>query len=398
MAKLLDKKERVYDLKLTNYGHYLLSVGKFKPAFYSFYDDNIIYDSSYSNLSESQNQTHVRIKQETPYIESLVLFENIDGTLDTIPTTPPVINSGIELATSGEIVDSLGLGVPVISSPGGSFSAPTVAGVAAADSGFASEVAAGAFDDSEPDEPSYFAVDKTPTIIKPRRDIFKFDSAIGDSFLDGRQTNLAPAWKVVVLSSEITSSAQKYATSDSTSLNIPQINIVSNYKKEIRNLDNNLTSPTIPVNTSNVFADNTFIELVSDVPLVYIDEVNTELLTDNFDVEVFKVDTETGVLDVTNSLQRKFFETKIEQVVNGIMVSANQLDNDEAEITKDAVEYYFDFIKDKNVDKEIVCKQLQIFNKSSYYIDLDFDCDSEEQENFFNDIYGSEVEPEICLD
>ena len=41
MAKFLNKKEQVYDLKLTSYGHYLLSVGKFKPVYYEFFDDNI---------------------------------------------------------------------------------------------------------------------------------------------------------------------------------------------------------------------------------------------------------------------------------------------------------------------------------------------------------------------
>ena len=93
--------------------------------------------------------------------------------------------------------------------------------------------------------------------------------------------------------------------------------------------------------------------------MIYVDEVNTELLTDNFDVEVFKVNTDTGDTKVLNDLERKFFETKIDQVVNGLMVSPNQLSNDNTELTKKAVEYYFDFVKDKNVDKDTVCKQLQ---------------------------------------
>lgn len=398
MAKLLDKKERVYDLKLTNYGHYLMSVGKFKPTYYSFFDDNIIYDSSYSNISESQNQAHTRIKQETPYIESLVLFENIDGTLDTIPVSTPPLNVSIELATDSTLVESLGLGAPVVSSDGAGLSPPTIAGVSVVDTGIGSEIGASAIIETEPSPPSYFAVDVTPTIIKPRQDIFKFDAAIGDAFLDGKQTNLAPAWKVVVLSGEISSSAQKYHTNNSSSLNIPQINVVSNYKKEIKDLNYSLPADGESINETNIFADNKYIQLTSDPPIIYIDEVNTELLTNNFDVEVFKVDTETGTSAAVNDLQRKFFETKINQVVDGLMVSANKIENDEADITINAVEYYFDFIKDKNVDKQIVCKQLQIFNKSSYYIDLDFDCESEETENIYNDIYGSEVVPEICLD
>ena len=39
MAKFINKKEKVYDFKLTPYGHYLLSIGAFKPEFYGFFDD-----------------------------------------------------------------------------------------------------------------------------------------------------------------------------------------------------------------------------------------------------------------------------------------------------------------------------------------------------------------------
>ena len=38
--KFLDKKEQVLDIKMTPYGEYLLSQGRFKPEYYSFYDDN----------------------------------------------------------------------------------------------------------------------------------------------------------------------------------------------------------------------------------------------------------------------------------------------------------------------------------------------------------------------
>ena len=49
-------------------------------------------------------------------------------------------------------------------------------------------------------------------------------------------------------------------------------------------------------------------------------------------------------------------------------------------------------------DEKIVCKQLEDYNKSSYYIDLDIDCTPPEGVDIYNDIYGSTVEPEICLD
>ena len=74
MAKFLDKKEQVYDLKLSSYGHYLLSVGKFKPSYYAFFDDNIIYDDRWADVTGSTIET-----KEVQHLQSQVLFEDIEA-------------------------------------------------------------------------------------------------------------------------------------------------------------------------------------------------------------------------------------------------------------------------------------------------------------------------------
>ena len=58
----INKKEEVIEIQLTQYGRNLLSRGKFKPVYYSFYDDEIIYDSSCAGFSEDQNDAETRIK------------------------------------------------------------------------------------------------------------------------------------------------------------------------------------------------------------------------------------------------------------------------------------------------------------------------------------------------
>jgi hypothetical protein len=50
-----DSKQETINIELTSYGKLLLSKGKFKPVYYAFFDDDVVYDSSYINLSESQN-------------------------------------------------------------------------------------------------------------------------------------------------------------------------------------------------------------------------------------------------------------------------------------------------------------------------------------------------------
>ena len=51
----MDKKEEVIDIELTPYGKQLLSMGKMKPVYYAFFDDNIMYDAEYAGVTEQQN-------------------------------------------------------------------------------------------------------------------------------------------------------------------------------------------------------------------------------------------------------------------------------------------------------------------------------------------------------
>lgn len=73
-----DSKQEVLKLELTSYGKYLLSKGKLKPVYYAFFDDEIIYDSEYAELAESQNETHFRILDETPALKPQVNFSNVE--------------------------------------------------------------------------------------------------------------------------------------------------------------------------------------------------------------------------------------------------------------------------------------------------------------------------------
>ena len=78
MGKFLDKKQQVYDFKLTSYGKHMLSEGTLRPIYYAFFDDNIIYDGTYVNITETQNNIINRIKNETQYLEGQILFEEIE--------------------------------------------------------------------------------------------------------------------------------------------------------------------------------------------------------------------------------------------------------------------------------------------------------------------------------
>ena len=77
----LNKKEDVIDLELTQYGKYLVSQGKFKPTYYAFYDDDIIYDQRYATGGglETQKDIEGRILENTPTLSAQYLFHSVDN-------------------------------------------------------------------------------------------------------------------------------------------------------------------------------------------------------------------------------------------------------------------------------------------------------------------------------
>ena len=78
MVKFFDQKEDVIDLQLTQYGKHLLSQGKMRPAYYAFFDQDILYDSKYGTGKEAQNDAQKRIKTETPRLQTQYVFHGIE--------------------------------------------------------------------------------------------------------------------------------------------------------------------------------------------------------------------------------------------------------------------------------------------------------------------------------
>tara|TARA_B100000029_G_scaffold139121_1_gene134194 strand:- start:1322 stop:2452 length:1131 start_codon:yes stop_codon:yes gene_type:complete len=374
--KFLNKKEQVYDLRLTSYGRYLFSIGRFKPVYYGFYDDNVIYDGEYAGLTETQNDIHKRVKEETQYLEGLILFNEVEQESN--------------FQGDGTI--------------------------------------------------NYFTSDITPKMEIPNTDTFRYDKMIGDSYLDASSNDIAPAWKAVLLSGEILSSSAQ----DTKNLQkIPQINVELNYMKEISmgdviRDDYQVDELRKVINTSRPFSDGRVIKLKTDDLMVYVEELNTALLTKNFDVEVFEVkfDAISGScvdcpLTASDAFIRKYFYRNDAGIRGGFMddatAEANVLggmyaplgmrvtssigyyyDVLNAELESEyytstaSIGYYFNILYDYQIDnsyqigRKTACKAADLFNKKSYYIDLDFDCEDEQQDRHFVDIYGQATEPEIC--
>jgi len=372
MPKFLDKKEQVYELELTPFGRHKLAKGTFKPVYYGFYDDNIVYDRRYMGpptnrvdhlpdprAIEPQNDVNDRIKEDTQYMGSQVLFRDIDS------------QSNIQVDTDGT-----------------------------------------------------WESDTSPIDVEVEADIFRMDELIGHvNFSSNDNKQAAPAWKAVALSGEITSiltsaphkagiASGELSPSDAVLYkNIPQINMKARYSLELTDASPgdfiSIGTDTIAgqISETPVFADGNMVILKAEVPLLYIEEMNTELLTENFDIEIFDVAKETykdsdGNEASRDVLTRKIFRTITEQIQDGFMVSARPEKGNISEVlTPESVEYFFDIQTDALVDREKACKSAAIYNKDSYYIDMDLDCDNvEDLERAYYDIYGNVTEAPVCLE
>lgn len=73
-----NKKEEVFDIKLTQFGKDLLARGAFKPVFYQFFDDDIIYNSSLAGFEEHQNDSESRILENTPKLKTQALTLGVE--------------------------------------------------------------------------------------------------------------------------------------------------------------------------------------------------------------------------------------------------------------------------------------------------------------------------------
>tara|TARA_Y100000034_G_scaffold135021_1_gene205362 strand:+ start:722 stop:1714 length:993 start_codon:yes stop_codon:yes gene_type:complete len=75
--EFFNKKEDVIDLQLTQFGRMLFSKGKFNPVYYSFFDDNIMYDSAKASFDEIQNRSEERIR-ESQILQPQISFSSLE--------------------------------------------------------------------------------------------------------------------------------------------------------------------------------------------------------------------------------------------------------------------------------------------------------------------------------
>ena len=309
--KFLNKKEQVIDLEITPYGKSLLARGRFKPELYAFYDDTILYDSQYGGFIESQNSASVRIK-EAPQLETQAFFYSAEDQVRTAVEFHRLtdLEKKIERDYGREPMDINQK--PYVGDDG---------------------VTIGTIADRE-----FYGI------------------PIGTSDLNSSN---AAAWKINLLRGSISGSNAYWnagLTGSGGIQRIPQLNMNDiAYRLELANsleTDNfyeftgdNWSGPSGQI--LNVFEDSIILE---------IEEDNTNFDWENFEIEVYEVETKefsssAGGKRYKDFMKPLFFKKQMSEVQNDILIDPEKLQEENTALDSNYVEYYFDIFVDKEISE-----------------------------------------------
>tara|TARA_R110002110_G_scaffold53760_9_gene154828 strand:+ start:21 stop:1148 length:1128 start_codon:yes stop_codon:yes gene_type:complete len=372
--KFFNKKEDVLDLELTPYGEYLLSQGDFKPTYYAFFDDEILYDGAYAGIDmEPQNDIKDRIK-EVPRLKTQYMFQNTD-----LPTLIPLAEKeDMTPAERQAVLDAL--------------------------------------------KEKNGAQDMTNLMTSPQYiKLYSLPLPIGNCSLD---SEYAPAWDVKLLYNSLTgSSGVQYLTASMHPyLQIPQLEVAIKYKTSVKSLNQKPETSASNRNKKTdlrlkeldelhenppVYSDG-YYDFQEDFIMLEIEEHNVSYLKENFDIEVFeykKDDTNRTLDDVGGDLEPLVF-TKQPSNINdkGLLKSEEEniksiqgdLETKLVPLSQKYVEHFFNIYVDYEIDKDIICKLKPAPKQKGHFVLDPLDCEDQEANIFPSDIYkgATETAPE----
>tara|TARA_R110000796_G_scaffold74747_3_gene168132 strand:+ start:289 stop:1326 length:1038 start_codon:yes stop_codon:yes gene_type:complete len=311
MAKFFNQKQDVIDIELTKYGEYLLSLGKFNPTYYAFYDNNILYDTRYANFSASQNSFEPRIQEETPSLRTIASFEGRET----------------QVLEYNTIVA---------------------------------------------DDPRLREDEKIRFQSTPDRHYTSLIYPLGNSDLSADK---APAWNMTFMNNSmdhvdlnLTGSHAMQRIPQITS-KIEYKTKIGNQGGDMENLP---TDADV-VLQEGVYVDGSYVEVEPDYILMDLQELNAPFEMKNFDIEVYEIKDETlknG--DTREQLIPLKFKKKKEEIVNNLLVDAES--GSRVLLDPSFVEYYFDVFVDSEVDEVIICKSINNLKSKGIYVETEFNC------------------------
>ena len=333
--KFINKKEQVIDLEITPYGKSLFSMGRFKPVYYAFFDEDVLYDSEYGGFSEHQNSASVRIR-DAFQLETQAFFYGVEKQVKEA--------TAFHRLTEEEKAEARASGMEPMDSTG----TPYVQD---------DDVTIGTISDQE------------------------FEGIpIGNSAMN---TSYAPAWNINVIESKISSSAETLSELD---LPIPQINMTSSMFHFVladEPTGGNFYEFDEDLSELNPLK-NKFLNVIEEAIILEIDEDNTTYEWENFDIEVLEVENVLYDSGLTKQFLRPlYFKKIVNQVQNGILLDYDEIPVTSSPINRGYAEYFLSIDVDSQIDPKLLCEKAK--NKGDgLYGQRTLACDEKEKQQEVN--------------
>tara|TARA_R110002153_G_scaffold116093_1_gene259602 strand:- start:8646 stop:9656 length:1011 start_codon:yes stop_codon:yes gene_type:complete len=332
-----NKKEEILEIKLSSYGKQKLAAGSFKPVYYAFFDDDILYDGARAGIVEDGNDIEPRIQENSPSSRVQTSFTDLEKRVKK--QTHDIAN---ETYHERNVTDLK-------------------------------------FD------PSVFQDYDGLRNVLP----------LGNSQLGNKHI---ASWRLEFLEGNY--KASKSTTIDTTSdlkpiINIPQL--TSDVKvqpvligaEQVTAVDPK-TERYAAVNNEN----NSYIRVTNDYILLDVTENNVDLLNDSFEIEVYEVVINA---DGEELLYPKMFKKDIHRIVNGILLDEKEIDSQisEVEVDQNFSEYYFDISFDDSIDNKTKFDKIVSREKRGNLFDNNVGCEDYQQTRG-SELYTSDNDGDEC--
>jgi|TARA_R110002020_G_scaffold208233_2_gene413924 hypothetical protein len=356
--KFLDQKEEVIDLEITPYGKSLLSKGMWKPAYYAFYDDEVLYDSHYAGITEAQNSASVRIR-EVPQLQTQAHFYSAEKKVKEAVAFHLLNDEEKQAARSSGLEPS-----DINSKP--------------------------------------YVMDDNVTIeMTPDREFNK--APIGTS---AHNSQYAPSWDINVIEGEISSSTEIL---QGLNLPIPQLNMSASMYEYVIS-EEAMGESFYKFDEDGQLSENhplknKFLNVVGKSVILEVDETNTDFSWENFDIEVYEVEQRTfsdaqtvGGTHIKEFLKPLVFPKIEAKIKNNILQDTPETAMWKPDFNQffdpRYAEYFLQFIVDDDIDPSKICdrirdKPLGLYSRKTINCQ---DSDSQERVDISNLYQGDDSE------
>ena len=354
--EFFNQKEDVIDIELTPFGEHLLSLGVFKPTYYSFHDEDILYDAEYAGTIEPQNNIKKRIKDEVPRLKPQAVFKGVDAPI----YEHPQVSVGLQ-----HFIPGFGVG-------GYDYQQQYIGGI-------------------------------EQTELEKH---YTFSLPLGNSSFD---TEYAPAWDIKFLYGSVASSVSFLSTTARAYLKIPQIDAVITYNSFVKDLDapdkgtSKLRNPEYEeLHDLPEYGDNTTYDFDEEFIILEINEHNVPYQKDNFEIEIFEIKDIMGpgaVGKIGEELISLSFVKPPSQTKDGLLMSFEEqalatekdLQAQFLDLDDTYVEHFINVYVDKEIDPELICKVKPVVKQKGIFVDDPLDCTKE----LTDEIPISKIYPDI---